>query len=194
MLQHATAQIVTQRGEISFQNRPSGFRKSERIPAHAAGTAAASDVFGESEAELTYIRKAILGRCLRFTLLQVVGPVKVWTLVSLKDGGKKNHQGQEIQQKHDGTSRIRSTWFNASKGTEQTWGRAEGDPIFEAPLRREDSWTVSVTQKGPLGGLRVLNAAKVIHSDEEIVLTVHLGQRGDVGAHSRATCCSGRCE
>lgn len=43
--------------------------------------------------------------------------------------------------------------FNASKGTEQTWRGAEGDPIFEAPLCREDSWTVSVTQKGSLGSL-----------------------------------------
>lgn len=37
MLQHATIEIMTQWGEISFQNRPNGFRKSERIPAHAAG-------------------------------------------------------------------------------------------------------------------------------------------------------------
>lgn len=33
--------------------------------------------------------------------------------------------------------------------TEQTWWGAEWEPIFEAPLRREDPWTVSVTQEGP---------------------------------------------
>lgn len=33
--------------------------------------------------------------------------------------------------------------------TEQTWWGAESESIFEAPLSREDPWTVSVTQEGP---------------------------------------------
>lgn len=78
--------------------------------------------------------------------------------------------------------------------TLQTWWGAEGDAIFEAPLCREDSWTVSVTQEGPLGSLRVLDAAKVIHSHEEILFIVHLGKRGDLAAHSRLTCSLRRCE
>lgn len=32
--------------------------------------------------------------------------------------------------------------------TEQTWRGAESESIFEAPLSREDPWTVSVTQEG----------------------------------------------
>lgn len=71
---------------------------------------------------------------------------------------------------------VRSVGLMVLKG--QTWRGAEGDPIFEAPLCREDSRAVPVTQKGPLGGLRVLNATKVIHSHEEILIIVHLKQRG----------------
>lgn len=33
--------------------------------------------------------------------------------------------------------------------TEQTWWGVEREPIFEAPLSREDPWTISVTHKGP---------------------------------------------
>lgn len=48
--------------------------------------------------------------------------------------------------------------------------------IFEAPLSREDSWTVSVTQKGPPSTL--LNTTKVVHLHKEVLLVEHLKRRG----------------
>lgn len=65
--------------------------------------------------------------------------------------------------------------------TEQTWWGTEGDPIFEAPLSREDPGTVSMTQKGPPDTIGVFNATKVVHRHQEILFIVHLEWRGDVG-------------
>lgn len=62
--------------------------------------------------------------------------------------------------------------------TKQTWWRAEREPIFEAPLSREDPWTVSVAQKGLPSTLRLLNTTKVIHRHQEVLLIVHLKKTG----------------
>lgn len=62
---------------------------------------------------------------------------------------------------------------------ECTWWGAEREPIFEAPLRREDPRTVPVTQEGPFGSLRLLDATKIVHSNQEVLLIVHLERRGE---------------
>lgn len=58
--------------------------------------------------------------------------------------------------------------------TEQTWWGAELEPVFEAPLSREDPRTVPVTQEGPPSTLRLLNATKVVHRHQEVLLIEHL--------------------
>ena len=70
------------------------------------------------------------------------------------------------------------SWNNycpkAQHEPEQTWWGAEGEPTFEAPLSRKNSWTVSVTQKRFRSNLWLLNATKIIHRHQEVLLVVHL--------------------
>lgn len=58
-----------------------------------------------------------------------------------------------------------------------TWWRAKREPVFEAPLSREDPRTVSVTQEGPSGSLRLLDAAKIVHGNQEVLFIVNLEGR-----------------
>lgn len=61
------------------------------------------------------------------------------------------------------------------------WG-TEWEAVLEAPLSREDPRTVSMAQERPPGCFWLLDAAQIVHRNQEVLFIVHLEWR--IGKYS----------